>query len=162
MKTISKLRTFHNAKGPSIIARFSIKNGVINHVDLELNKKRGFSWSVSGDDSLDDPLNAWIASYCSGKEPTIALPLCIEEIPAYSRKVLRALRKISLGNTTTYQQLAQATGNPRAARAVGNACGRNPVPLLIPCHRVLAAKGRLGGFSQGIDIKQCLLSFEMQ
>lgn len=162
MRKVPPSRSFQKSQGPSIMAEFYIEEGAVANVELALAEKSGFSWTLYGDTSLDSSIAAWLESYCSGKEPTIVLPLLIEELPSYTKKVLRALRKIPLGTTTTYQTLAQITGNPRAARAVGNACGRNPVPLIIPCHRVLAAGGRLGGFSQGPGIKERLLSFELR
>jgi O-6-methylguanine DNA methyltransferase len=68
--------------------------------------------------------------------------------------------KISLGKTKSYGEIAAAIGNPKAVRAVGGACGANPVPVLVPCHRVLAANNKLGGFSSGLDWKRKLLAYE--
>ena len=72
----------------------------------------------------------------------------------------QALRKIRLGRTCRYQDLARAAGAPAAARAAGSACATNPLPLFIPCHRVLAAHGKLGGFSGGLAWKRVLLERE--
>ena len=72
----------------------------------------------------------------------------------------RALRKIALGRTWSYAQVAQAIGNPKAVRAVGGACGANPIPVFVPCHRVLAANSGLGGFSGGLNWKRALLKRE--
>jgi O-6-methylguanine DNA methyltransferase len=73
---------------------------------------------------------------------------------------LLELQKIPFGETSTYQKLAIKTKNPKASRAVGNACGRNPFPLVIPCHRVLKSDGTLGGFAFGTPMKQNMLAFE--
>jgi O-6-methylguanine DNA methyltransferase len=78
----------------------------------------------------------------------------------FQRRVWRALRRIPPGRTATYGQIAQAIGHPRAVRAVGGACGANPIPVLIPCHRVVAAGGGLGGFSGGLAWKRLLLARE--
>jgi O-6-methylguanine DNA methyltransferase len=78
----------------------------------------------------------------------------------FQRKVWRALRAIPPGKTETYSHLAASLNKPKAARAVGSACGANPVPVLIPCHRVIAAHGRLGGFSSGLRWKKKLLGVE--
>ena|ERR1700733_11546788 len=78
----------------------------------------------------------------------------------FQKSVWNAMRKISLGKTKSYGQIAQAIGKPRAVRAVGGACGANPVPVLVPCHRVLAANKKLGGFSGGLDWKRKLLANE--
>jgi O-6-methylguanine DNA methyltransferase len=78
----------------------------------------------------------------------------------FSREVLGALSRVPWGRQTTYGALAAAIGHPRAARAVGQAVGANPLPILIPCHRVLPASGGLGGFSAGVDRKEILLRLE--
>ncbi len=87
-------------------------------------------------------------------------PLDLGEATEFQKSVWAALQRIGKGSTRTYQAVAEAIGRPYAARAVGQACGRNPIPLLIPCHRVLAAGGRLGGFSGGLDMKRVLLRRE--
>jgi O-6-methylguanine DNA methyltransferase len=78
----------------------------------------------------------------------------------FQKSVWNALRKISFGQTNSYGEIARAIGNPKAVRAVGGACGANLVPVLIPCHRVLAADGKIGGFSGGLDWKRALLARE--
>ena len=78
----------------------------------------------------------------------------------FQKSVWNALRKISLGKTKSYGEIAAAIGRPKAVRAVGGACGANPVPVLVPCHRVLAANKKLGGFSGGLDWKRSLLKRE--
>jgi O-6-methylguanine DNA methyltransferase len=78
----------------------------------------------------------------------------------FQRQVWQAIAGIPPGKTKTYGELAQTIGRPRACRAVANACGKNPLPLFIPCHRVVAANGRIGGFSAGLPWKRLLLSAE--
>jgi len=78
----------------------------------------------------------------------------------FQKSVWNALRKISTGKTKSYGEIARAIGKPKAVRAVGGACGANPVPILVPCHRVLAANKKLGGFSGGLDWKRSLLGRE--
>ena len=78
----------------------------------------------------------------------------------FQKSVWNALRKISAGKTKSYGEIARAIGRPKAVRAVGGACGANPVPILVPCHRVLAANKKLGGFSGGLDWKRSLLGRE--
>ena len=75
-------------------------------------------------------------------------------------RVWRALQDIPYGRTCSYAELAAAVGSPRACRAVGQANGRNPLMIVIPCHRVIAAGGGLGGYSGGLDIKRFLLRLE--
>ena len=78
----------------------------------------------------------------------------------FQKSVWNALRKISTGKTKSYGEIARTIGRPKAVRAVGGACGANPVPILVPCHRVLAANKKLGGFSGGLDWKRSLLARE--
>jgi methylated-DNA-[protein]-cysteine S-methyltransferase len=78
----------------------------------------------------------------------------------FQKSVWRQMLKISTGKTKSYGEIASAIGNPKAVRAVGGACGTNPVPVLVPCHRVLAANKKLGGFSGGLDWKRKLLTRE--
>ena len=95
----------------------------------------------------------------AGKEPEKFPPLDLAGT-AFQKGVWNALRKISLGKTKSYGEIAAAIGRPKAVRAVGGACGANPVPVLVPCHRVLAANKKLGGFSGGLDWKRRLLKLE--
>ena len=78
----------------------------------------------------------------------------------FQQSVWRELLKLGPGNTRSYGEIAAAIGRPKAVRAVGGACGANPIPVLVPCHRVLAANKKLGGFSGGLDWKRRLLGRE--
>ena len=78
---------------------------------------------------------------------------------SFRSKVYQEMQKISYGKSVTYSELADKIGHPKAFRAVGTACGKNPLPLIIPCHRVKAKSG-LGGFTGGLDIKRFLLNLE--
>lgn len=78
----------------------------------------------------------------------------------FQKGVWAALRKIALGKTRSYGEIATAIGRPKAVRAVGGACGANPIPVLVPCHRVLAANKKIGGFSGGLEWKRSLLTTE--
>ena len=95
----------------------------------------------------------------AGGEPKEFPPLDLDGTE-FQKSVWHALRKISLGKTKSYGEIAAAIGRPKAVRAVGGACGVNPVPVLVPCHRVLAANKKLGGFSGGLDWKRSLLKRE--
>ena len=87
-------------------------------------------------------------------------PLDLSGGTEFQQAVWRELRKISIGRTKSYGEIAQAIGKARAVRAVGGACGANPIPVLVPCHRVLAAHGKIGGFGGGLDWKRRLLARE--
>lgn len=88
-----------------------------------------------------------------------ALDLDLKGTP-FQLRVWQELRKIPYGETVSYQELARRLGKPKATRAVGQACGANPVPLIIPCHRVIAGDGSLGGYSSGLERKRWLLRHE--
>ena len=78
----------------------------------------------------------------------------------FQQQLWRAILRIPTGNTRTYGELARALHRPKAARAIGQACGANPIPLIVPCHRVLANGNKLGGFSAGLNWKRKLLKAE--
>lgn len=100
-----------------------------------------------------------IAQWFDGQRQDFDLPLDIAGTD-FQRAVWKQLRVIPRGQHMSYGQVARAIGKPGAARAVGAACGKNPIILIIPCHRVLAADGSLGGFSAGLDLKKRLLAAE--
>jgi O-6-methylguanine DNA methyltransferase len=101
-----------------------------------------------------------LEDFFSGKPVAVnALPLDLGGTP-FQRLVWQELQKIPWGETVSYQELANRLGHPKAARAVGQACGANSVPILIPCHRVIAADGSLGGYSSGLERKRWLLKHE--
>lgn len=79
---------------------------------------------------------------------------------SFQMAVWKAIQDIPYGSIKTYRDIARTIGNERATRAVGQACGKNPVPLIIPCHRVVASSGRLGGYTGGVWIKKVLLDLE--
>ena len=95
-----------------------------------------------------------------GQAPELLPPLDCSSGTEFQRRVWRVLRSIRPGQTRSYAEVAQEAGNPMAVRAVGGACGANPIPVFVPCHRVLAANHRLGGFSGGLDWKRALLARE--
>lgn len=97
-----------------------------------------------------------VRSMLSGQAPGPLPPLDLGSGTVFQQRVWGVLRGIPPGATMSYAGVARAIGKPGATRAVGSACGANPIPLLIPCHRVLAAHGKLGGFSGGLHWKQTL------
>ena len=104
-----------------------------------------------------------LTAFAAGAHVTFDdLPLDLDGVPAFHRAVLAACRRIGYGRTMTYAQLARAAGRPRAVRAAGTAMARNPLPIIIPCHRVVRSDGGLGGYSapQGVSLKARLLELE--
>lgn len=98
--------------------------------------------------------------YFAGEPLTFSVPVDLEGVSRFARQVLCACAKVPYGGTTTYGELAHAVGQPSAARAVGKALGSNPVPIVVPCHRVLRGDGSLGGYSSGLRRKRFLLALE--
>lgn len=102
-----------------------------------------------------------LEEYFEGQRQSFDLPLAPVGTP-FQQKVWKALREIPYGETASYGQIAAKVGSPRGARAVGMACNRNPILILIPCHRVIGADGSLTGFGGGLDMKEKLLGLERQ
>ena len=101
-----------------------------------------------------------LKEYFAGRDPTLGrLALDLKGTP-FQLKVWEELAKIPWGRTISYGELAARLGRPKAARAVGRACAANPIPILIPCHRVIARDGALGGYSAGLERKRRLLAHE--
>jgi len=98
--------------------------------------------------------------YLNGGQPGFAGELDYGDATPFEQVVWEATRSIPYGETRSYAWLARAAGDPRAVRAVAQALGRNPLPVIVPCHRVLAADGSLGGFSGGLEMKKALLGIE--
>lgn len=103
-----------------------------------------------------------LADYFLGRKVCFSAPLDLTPLTPFARKVLTALARLPYGQTISYGQLAKRAGSPNAARAVGSCLARNPLPIIIPCHRVLTCTASLGGFSApaGPPLKQRLLSLE--
>jgi methylated-DNA-[protein]-cysteine S-methyltransferase len=98
--------------------------------------------------------------YFEGKLTEFDLPLDWRLSKDFRRRVLRAIARIPYGQTRSYTQMATSAGNVRAVRAAGTACGSNPLPLVVPCHRVLRSGGALGGYGGGLPMKEGLLRLE--
>ncbi len=110
-----------------------------------------------GNAVITDAARALRAYLAGGEHPDV--DVVIPE-KGFSARVWRQIARIPYGEVRSYGRIARVLRKPQASRAVGQACGRNPVPLVIPCHRVVAANGSLGGFSAGLDIKEKLLRLE--
>ena len=121
---------------------------------LEMTKAK-----PSGKPQNSDAIRSLAKYFETGKGSFAGYRLKLDGMTPFQRKVLKAISKIPPGNTMTYGDVAKAAGKPGAARAVGNVMAMNPIPLILPCHRVVAANG-LGGFTGGLDVKRKLLRLE--
>ena len=107
-----------------------------------------------------DRVRRELDEYFEGRRRAFDLDVDLRVVPEFPRRVLAELRHVGYGHTTTYGALAAQAGNPRAARAVGTVMNRNPVPIVLPCHRVVGANGSLIGYGGGLERKEWLLQLE--
>ena len=121
---------------------------------------RGFGARVLRSPKPVDPLRRELDAYFEGTRREFDLAVDLTPLPAFQRSVLEELARVRYGETATYGGLAARVGNPRAARAVGGALNRNPIPIVIPCHRVVGASGSLVGYAGGLERKRALLELE--
>jgi methylated-DNA-[protein]-cysteine S-methyltransferase len=116
-------------------------------------------WPLGTGSGLLDAATIQFEEYFSGRLLDFDLPLEFDGT-VFQRTVWHALTKIPYGETRTYGDIAETIGKPRAMRAVGSANGRNNLPIIVPCHRVIGAGGKLCGFGGGIELKKSLLAHE--
>ena len=114
------------------------------------------TWAPRSFDNLIQ--HFWI--YFSGHRVTFTDPLDLSRATTFQWRVWEITRLIPYGETRSYAWVAQQIGQPRAVRAVGQALGKNPLPIIIPCHRVITSNGNIGGFSGGVEMKKHILSLE--
>lgn len=107
-----------------------------------------------------DPAARQIDEYFAGLRHAFDLPLDFSLAHGFRRTVLSHLPEIGYGQTASYATVARAAGSPRAVRAVGSACATNPIPVVVPCHRVVRSDGSIGQYVGGVDVKRVLLSLE--
>lgn len=147
---------FHWNSGPSVFVTFKVQNTQITRITLA--PSQAFGCTIQGS-ALQEEILAWVEAYLTGKEGQ-KLPLDFSLFTPFMQAGIESIRSIPFGEVATYGAVAKNTGNPHASRALGNVCHRNPYPLIIPCHRVIASNGSLGGFAYGLKMKQELLCFE--
>ena len=104
--------------------------------------------------------NRELGAYFAGKLRSFSAPCDLRGLPAFTRTVLRITTKIPYGEVRSYRWVAERLGKPKTMRAVGNALARNPIPIIIPCHRVVRSDGSLGGYALGLGWKRRLLDLE--
>jgi methylated-DNA-[protein]-cysteine S-methyltransferase len=107
-----------------------------------------------------DPVRRELDEYFEGKRRDFDVPVDWQLVRGFTLKVLRATARIPYGSVSTYKDMARSAGSPAAARAAGNALHNNPIPIVVPCHRVLHSGGGMGGYGGGLDMKERLLRLE--
>jgi methylated-DNA-[protein]-cysteine S-methyltransferase len=138
-----------------------LSDGAHSIIEDEFEQRLGanFAWKRDGDSGMLRDAVAQVSEYFSGKRLTFDLPLALHGTP-FQVRVWEELLRIPFGGRCSYGDIAEGVGQPGAVRAVGNANGKNHLPLLVPCHRVLAAGGKWGGFTSGLGLKRRLLAHE--
>lgn len=148
------------ATTPAGLVRLSYLNGggdedeVLEQLAAQLSPR-----ILAAPRALDEPRRE-LDEYFAGRRQRFELPLDWSLTRGFSRRVLQATYRIPFGSVSTYQGVATEAGSPRAYRAAGNALGANPIPIIVPCHRILHAGGGLGGYTGGLERKRVLLSLE--
>lgn len=143
---------------PPLTLRLEWQGDVLGRIRLE--------WAEAGRQPDVQSLTGWALAksldrYLVGERVAWPeLPVELEVLPPFHQRVLKELARIPHGETLSYGQLAALSGSPGAARAVGQVMAKNPWPLVYPCHRVLAAGGKIGGFGPGVEMKRWLLGLE--
>lgn len=134
---------------------------VENNNDAENTIRRGYPGAKVNNDGLMKDARELIRAYFKGMEVRFnKLRTNLSGLTGFSQKVLNAVSAIPYGQVRTYRWLAKEIGEPEAARAVGGALNKNPLPVIIPCHRIIQSNGEIGGFSAGLQWKMRLLKIE--
>lgn len=128
-------------------------------VESDLTKQGDGPWQQGVSPRLES-IRTQLLDYLAGKQNTFDVTLDLSHGTTFQRQVWRTLQRVPYGKLRSYQWIAARVGGPQYARAVGNAVGANPLPIVIPCHRIVAHDASLGGFSCGLSMKRKLLSLE--
>ena len=150
-------KTFLKGPNVEVVILFNEKT------EFTVTLKKGSLFTLKFASSLNKKLYgeviSWMDAYSQKRDtPMHFLPR--QNLPTFSSKAVEALKRVLFGKTVSYGELAALAGNAKASRAIGTICRKNPFPLFIPCHRVLASEGKLGGFAFGPELKKELLQFE--
>lgn len=151
--------TLQTAVGPLLLAGQAGRLSVIGFATAQQPHEPEPDWRR--DDAAFADAKQQLAEYFVGERHSFDLPLELSGTP-FQRDVLAALQRIPYGETRSYSDIATAIGRPKAVRAVGAANARNPLPIVLPCHRVIGKGGGLTGFGGGLEVKAQLLDLERQ
>jgi methylated-DNA-[protein]-cysteine S-methyltransferase len=135
----------------------AVDNGAVVGVSFGADPAAGFAPVTSA--VLADAVHQ-LEEYCAGTRMEFELPLMFERGSDFERAVWKAIAEIPYGETQSYGAIARSVGEPGGAQAVGLACNRNPLPIIVACHRVIGSDGKLVGFGGGLDRKRWLLQLE--
>jgi methylated-DNA-[protein]-cysteine S-methyltransferase len=154
----SSSSTFFDTLGTSFgTLRLIFTDGLLTGISFENKNPQGISMAKSDISLL---AKRELTEYFTGARTFFTCRIMFTAGTAFEKKVWKMLREVPYGETRTYKWLAERIGKPQAFRAVGRALGKNPIPIVVPCHRIIESDGTLGGYSSGIDIKRRLLEME--
>jgi methylated-DNA-[protein]-cysteine S-methyltransferase len=143
--------------------RFGMFGAVVDEdgtlVRFRFHAERRPAYGTEDDDAIAQ-VRDQVDEYCAGQRQVFDLRYRFDGGSNFERTIWEAMARIPFGETASYGALAKEAGDATAARAVGVACNRNPIPLIVPCHRVVGADGALVGFGGGLPLKRALLDFE--
>lgn len=146
---------------PTAIGRIGIEENGAAITKLYFSRENALQTAVLNETELLKKAGIQLQEYFAGKRRSFDLPLAPEGTP-FQQKVWKALLEIPYGETRSYGDIARNIGQEKASRAVGMANNKNPIAIIIPCHRVVGSNGKLVGYAGGLDIKKQLLNLEKQ
>jgi methylated-DNA-[protein]-cysteine S-methyltransferase len=154
----SSSSTFFDTLGTSLgTLRLIFTDGFLTGISFENKNPQGIVMAKS---DISAQAKKELTEYFNGARTFFTCRTMFTVGTAFEKKVWDILGEVPYGETRTYKWLAERIGKPRAFRAVGRALGKNPIPIVVPCHRIIESDGTLGGYSSGIDIKRRLLEME--
>ena len=153
------MKNFTTFTSPVGLLRITEENGNIIGVSLESSEEK-IKESCKKCSPLLHQAHHQLTEYFAGERTQFDLPIAYPHGTPFQHSVWNALRSIPYGETRSYEDIARAIGNPKAVRAIGQANTRNPLLLLVPCHRVINKNGTIGGFGCGVEVKRKLLQLE--
>jgi methylated-DNA-[protein]-cysteine S-methyltransferase len=143
----------------TIIGKVSISDDGVGNIDGVYLPNSNLPFRECRESPVMAEAECQINEYLTGKRTVFDIPINAEGTD-FQKSVWREISRISYGEAISYKDIAERIGRPNSYRAVGNACGANPIPLIIPCHRVIASDGGLGGFGGGLSLKKKLREIE--
>ncbi len=146
--------------GRLLSVKFGVDDTRAADAAAEVERETGGAYALERDDAAVAPAAAELREYLAGRRTSFDVPIELSWVTPFRREVLLACASIPRGSTATYGDLARRVGRPLAARAVGNMMRTNPLPIVVPCHRVIGSDGSLTGFGGGLDVKRRLLELE--
>lgn len=123
---------------------------------------RAYGPGLLPDPRCADPVVRELGQYFAGRRRAFDVAVDLSPLTDFQRRILRATARVGFGSVSTYARVAAKAGSEKGSRAAGQALGANPIPIVVPCHRILASDGTLGGYAGGLDVKRRLLALERE